>query len=111
MSEPSNEAHVSEPAWMQELKPLPIPYAPHTRLKGDAAALFTKCVTASYFKGGTIRNISGHTGRSFRAVRDSLLDAGVTLRGRGGPHRTVAQTSAARASWPSPLPRIPLTPR
>ncbi|WP_275902555.1 helix-turn-helix domain-containing protein [Streptomyces sp. RLB3-6] len=38
----------------------------------------------AYGMGASIRDINGHTGRSFGAVRLSLLKAGVRLRGRGG---------------------------
>ncbi|MGY1502933.1 helix-turn-helix domain-containing protein [Streptomyces sp. QTS52] len=94
MPESSNETHVSEPAWVQELEPLPIPYAPHTKLKGDAATLFTKCATRAYDRGGSIRDIAGRTNRSFGAVRHSLLEAGVTLRGQGGAHPRIRQAVA-----------------
>lgn len=88
MSEASNEAPVSEPAWVQELKPLPLPYAHRTQLRGEDAALFTKCVTGAYDKGGSILDIAGHTNRSFGTVRRSLIDAEVKLRKRGERPRT-----------------------
>ncbi|MFD9511194.1 helix-turn-helix domain-containing protein [Streptomyces mirabilis] len=73
-----------EPAWKRELNHLPTPYPRGTPLMGDAAAQFTLRAVNAYGMGASIRDINGHTGRSFGAVRLSLLKAGVRLRGRGG---------------------------
>ncbi|WP_435857750.1 helix-turn-helix domain-containing protein [Streptomyces mirabilis] len=73
-----------EPAWKRELNHLPTPYPRGTPLRGDAAAQFTLRAVNAYGMGASIRDIHEHTGRSFGAVRLSLLKAGVRLRGRGG---------------------------
>lgn len=77
----------AKPAWVEELKPLPLPYARRTRLEGDAAALFTKCVTRAYYRGGSIREIAWRTTRSYGVVYSTLVEARVTLRKRGGRRR------------------------
>ncbi|ELP61483.1 helix-turn-helix domain-containing protein [Streptomyces turgidiscabies] len=93
MLEPSPEKQ--KPPWAQELQPLPIPYPPRTQLKGDAAALFKKCVIGAYGKGGSIRDIAGRTNRSYGVVHRVLVDApDVKLRKRGGRHRPVGPTVA-----------------
>ncbi|MEH0415913.1 helix-turn-helix domain-containing protein [Streptomyces sp. B21-083] len=84
----------AEPAWVQELKPLPLPYARRTRLEGDAAALFTKCVTRAYYRGGSIRDIAWRTTRSYGVVHTTLVEAKVTMRKRGGQRRPTDPTVA-----------------
>lgn len=78
-----------EHSWKQELNHLPTPYKPRTPLKGDVAVQFTRRVVKAYGMGASIRDIEEHTGRSYGAVRRSLLKAGVRLRGRGGTYDRV----------------------
>ncbi|MGW3651683.1 helix-turn-helix domain-containing protein [Streptomyces sp. NPDC000878] len=85
-SVPATADQAQEPPWKQELNHLPIPYQSRTYLTGDAAVQFTRRVVNAYGLGASIRDIEEHTGRSFGAVRRSLLNDGVKLRGRGGAH-------------------------
>jgi len=42
---------------------------------------------AAYERGSSIRDIARHHKLAFGTVRTLLIEAGVTLRGRGGPNR------------------------
>jgi transposase len=61
----------------------------------DRSAL-GKQVAARYAKGVSIRDLAAELGRSYGFVHRLLVEAQVTLRGRGGPRR------AAKKKTPSP---------
>ena len=59
-------------------------YKPGTQLTGDARETARQQAADLYGQGATIRSISRALGRSYGGTRVLLLEAGVTLRGRGG---------------------------
>jgi Helix-turn-helix domain len=48
----------------------------------------------AYEGGASIRSLVATTGRSYGSIHSMLLQAGTTMRGRGGPNRT---SKSARA--------------
>lgn len=54
------------------------------RLTGPFRTAVAEDLAELYAAGATIRSIAKSTDRSYGAVRQLLLDAGVTLRARGG---------------------------
>jgi hypothetical protein len=54
------------------------------RITGTARDELTVEVVKKYDNGASIRQLAEDTGRSFGFVHRLLVDAGVTLRGRGG---------------------------
>lgn len=59
-------------------------YTTGTVLKGDARTTARQQAAELYGQGATIRSISVALGRSYGGTRVLLLEAGVTLRARGG---------------------------
>lgn len=53
-------------------------------LHGDARTRLIATVTAHYLAGATIRQVAAEVGYSYTAVRNMLLNAGVTLRPKRG---------------------------
>ncbi|MGD1237748.1 helix-turn-helix domain-containing protein [Mycobacterium seoulense] len=51
----------------------------------------------AYEGGASIRTLAARTGRSYGSVHSMLLQAGTTMRGRGGPNHT-SQTARAGAT-------------
>lgn len=58
-------------------------------LRGEKRLAAAKEAAGFYDQQRSIRDIAEHTGRSFGVVRALLLEAGVTLRPRGGAYRKV----------------------
>ncbi len=52
---------------------------------------------SAYERGASIRNLVATTGRSYGSIHSMLLQAGTTLRGRGGPNHTSARRQSTRA--------------
>lgn len=63
--------------------------AQRPRLSGEDRIAVGKDLAILYDRGRSIREIAADTGRSFGVVRALLLEAGVTLRPRGGAYRKV----------------------
>lgn len=59
-------------------------YKPGTQLVGQARETARQQAADLYGQGATIRSISVALGRSYGGTRVLLLEAGVTLRARGG---------------------------
>ncbi|UJV42035.1 helix-turn-helix domain-containing protein [Streptomyces sp. AMCC400023] len=59
-------------------------YKPGTQLVGQARETARQQAADLYGQGATIRSISRALGRSYGGTRVLLLEAGVTLRARGG---------------------------
>lgn len=59
-------------------------YKPGTQLTGDARTTARDKAAQLYGQGCTIRSVAQQLGRSYGGTRALLLEAGVTLRGRGG---------------------------
>lgn len=55
-----------------------------TLLKGDARETTKREAARLYLAGSTIASVGRQIGRSYGGTRDLLLEAGVTLRARGG---------------------------
>ncbi|WP_077098785.1 helix-turn-helix domain-containing protein [Mycobacterium terramassiliense] len=51
----------------------------------------------AYERGASIRNLVATTGKSYGSIHSMLLQAGITLRGRGGPNHTSAPRQSTRA--------------
>lgn len=66
-----------------------------TRVTGQERANLTRDLVARYEAGDSIRELAGHTGRSYGFVHKILSEAGVVLRGRGGATRTRTSRMAA----------------
>jgi hypothetical protein len=62
-------------------------YTPGTVLTGDARTTARQQAADLYGQGATIRSVARQLGRSYGGTRALLLEAGVTLRGRGGAVR------------------------
>lgn len=58
------------------------------RIGGAERDRLTSTLRTKYEKGASIRSLAEQTGRSYGFVHQILTDAGVTLRGHGGAHRT-----------------------
>ena len=58
--------------------------APGAQLRGDARDKAAQQAAELYAAGCTIRSIAVQFGRSYGCTRMLLIDAGVTLRDRGG---------------------------
>lgn len=56
------------------------------RVTGAARDKLGERLRTQYEKGASIRQLADQTGRSYGFVHGVLLDAGVTLRRRGGTH-------------------------
>ncbi len=56
----------------------------HARLRPDVSERLTRWLLEHYEQGAPIRALSRECGRSYGDVRRRLLEAGVTMRGRGG---------------------------
>lgn len=59
-------------------------YKPGTWLIGDARKEARDKAARLYDAGATIRSVAAELGRSYGGTHALLLEAGVTLRGRGG---------------------------
>lgn len=59
-------------------------YKPGTWLTGDVRTAARSKAAQLYGQGATIRSVAQQLGRSYGGTRVLLLEAGVTLRGRGG---------------------------
>jgi hypothetical protein len=59
-----------------------------TRITGTARTKLANDLKKRYEKGQSIRDLAESTGRSYGFVHRLLVDAEVTLRGRGGATRT-----------------------
>jgi hypothetical protein len=59
-------------------------YTPGVILTGDARAKARQEAARRYDEGASIQAIADHLGRSYGGTRVLLLEAGVTLRARGG---------------------------
>ncbi|HSE05932.1 MAG TPA: helix-turn-helix domain-containing protein [Methylomirabilota bacterium] len=59
-------------------------YKPGTQLTGDARTTAQRQAAQLYGQGATIRSVARQLGRSYGGTRVLLLEADVTLRGRGG---------------------------
>lgn len=62
-------------------------YKPGTQLTGDVRNTARDKAAQLYGQGCTIRSVAAQLGRSYGGTRVLLLEAGVTLRGRGGASR------------------------
>lgn len=62
-------------------------YRPGTVLTGNARQTARDQAAHLYARGCTIRSVARQLGRSYGGTRVLLLEAGVTLRGRGGSIR------------------------
>jgi hypothetical protein len=81
---------LGEQDWRQEAHVAEIPRG--RRVTGPARATLGTELAARYRSGESIRQIAASLGRSYGFVRGVLLDAGVTLRGRGGAVRRTVRT-------------------
>jgi hypothetical protein len=75
----------------KDTAPADITVPAHKRLAGRERTALAREVAKRYRKGASIRELSTATGRSFGFVHRLLGEAGVTLRGRGGPVRKAAK--------------------
>ncbi|MFD4292447.1 helix-turn-helix domain-containing protein [Rhodococcus sp. NPDC058505] len=57
------------------------------RVSGGARDALQTELRDRYLRGASIRSLADATGRSYGFVRTLLTEAGVELRGRGGPNR------------------------
>ena len=77
-----------------------------TPITGDARRALAEQLAAAYREGASIRVLAVRTGRSYGAVRQLLVEAGVQLRTRGSGR--CAPRRASRPSVPaSPSPTAP----
>ena len=60
------------------------------RVTGEDREALKADLKKRYEEGATIRILHTETGRSFGAIQRLLLEAGVTMRPRGGANRTSA---------------------
>lgn len=65
-------------------------YRPGTVLTGNARQTARDKAAHLYGQGCTIKSVAAQLGRSYGGTRVLLLEAGVTLRGRGGNVRKAA---------------------
>lgn len=66
-------------------------HPPGTQLKGDARQQAAAKAVELYLEGATIDSVARRIGRSYGSARTLLLEAGVTLRARGGGRRKTAR--------------------
>ena len=66
-----------------------------TRVVGEARQQLTRELVARYDAGESVRELAASTERSYGFVHRILVEAGVTLRGRGGATRNRAARMAA----------------
>ncbi len=66
-----------------------------TRVVGEARQQLTRELVARYDAGESVRELAASTERSYGFVHRILVEAGVTLRGRGGATRNRAARVAA----------------
>lgn len=66
-------------------------HPPGTQLKGDAREQARTTAVGLYLAGATIDSVARRIGRSYGSARTLLLEAGVTLRARGGGRRKTAR--------------------
>lgn len=66
------------------------------RLTGTARYDLAADLAARYRAGDTIRGLAAHIDRPYGITRSLLLEAGVTLRPRGGNHRLSRAERVAR---------------
>lgn len=64
------------------------------RITGSAREDLTVQLKKKYEGGASIRQLAQETGRSYGFVHRLLVEADVTLRGRGGPTRGAAKEPA-----------------
>lgn len=64
------------------------------RITGSAREDLTEQLKKQYEGGASIRQLAQETGRSYGFVHRLLVEADVTLRGRGGPTRGPAKESS-----------------
>ncbi|MEL4357242.1 MULTISPECIES: helix-turn-helix domain-containing protein [unclassified Luteococcus] len=69
------------------------------RITGAAREQLAAQLVQRYERGESIRAIATDLGRSYGWVQGMLKQAGVTLRGRGGPTRGQAGAERARVAW------------
>lgn len=69
-----------------------MPYIKHRKITGKERGVLRMRLSSDYRRGATIRELAIQTGRSYASVRTLLIEAGVTLRPRGG----VSHASALR---------------
>lgn len=67
------------------------------RITGSARETLTVDLRKQYEKGASIRELASQTGRSYGFIHRLLVEADVTLRGRGGPTRGNGSKSATRS--------------
>lgn len=60
---------------------------PGARVTGLDRAALAEAAARDYKGGASIRDIAERTGRSYGATHRLLVEAGVTLRGRGGSRK------------------------
>lgn len=60
----------------------------NTRLTGELRERAAADLATKYEAGASIRTLADQTGRSYGLIRQLLEEAGVTLRPRGGNHRS-----------------------
>lgn len=61
------------------------------RITGSARESLTEELKKQYEGGASIRQLAQETGRSYGFIHRLLVEADVTLRGRGGPTRGAAK--------------------
>ena len=66
-----------------------------TRVTGEARQELTRDLVGRYEAGESIRELAASTARSYGFVHRILVEAGVTLRGRGGATRNRGRELAA----------------
>jgi Helix-turn-helix domain len=64
-----------------------------SRVSGTDRAELTEELTRRYADGASIRSLAAETGRSYGFVHGLLVDARVSLRGRGGATRRRSATT------------------
>lgn len=65
------------------------------RITGSARESLTEDVKKQYEGGASIRELAQQTGRSYGFIHRILVEADVTLRGRGGPTRGAKKQTAS----------------
>jgi hypothetical protein len=69
---------------------------PRTVLKGERREEVARRAAELYVQGCTIQSTARQIGRSYGGTRDLLLEAGVTLRPRGGVRTRFGSSDRAR---------------
>ena len=65
------------------------------RITGSARETLTADLKKQYESGASIRQLAQETGRSYGFIHRLLVEADVTLRGRGGPTRGAKRHAVA----------------